>query len=303
VTATVWGQDEQLVEPFVQVAAFKAHPTYLDLANLRFGTSSSADQDAELYNCLLLASAYVENFCQQPIQGHVATDNQRVYPDRQGRLFLYPDHAPVRTVLSYSSGRTIAQLVTVTSPPWWPEDGRQIMVEMTGAANVSWTGSLSNLGGPVAGVELLTSVNYVAGYANATLTATANQAATSISVTNPTAIFAGDILRLWDPGLEESVIVAPSWAGQNTSPYTSAAIPLVSPLVHTHAAGVGVTGFDGNLTLATIYFTVDGLQRWGTSSNEWPKAKVKSATGKRTEDATAWEQKAMRLLLSYRRSR
>lgn len=34
--------------PFVSVAGFKAHPTYLDLQNLRSGDSVGLDQDQEL---------------------------------------------------------------------------------------------------------------------------------------------------------------------------------------------------------------------------------------------------------------
>lgn len=298
--ATVFAQDLQLVIPFVTVATFKAHPTFLDLNNLRFGSVVQADQDAELNDCLLMASAYVENFCNQPIQAHIQTDNRRLYADRRGRLFLYPDHSPVRTVLSYSYGSSIGQVTSINTPSCFIEDGRQIIVELAGA-NVSWSGALQ-FGAPATTQELYTSSTYVAGYANATVVGAPNVGATSITVSNPTGIFASDTLRIWEPGKEESVVVGSGWAGQSTSPFTSAAIP-VSATAFAHVNGAGVTGFDSDLMLATIYLTVDGLQRWGTSSANWPGARVKSATGKKTQDASAWEQKAMRLLLTYRRTR
>ena len=297
---TVFAQDLALVTPFVQVAAFKAHPTYLDLSNLRSGSSVQADQDAELFNILLIASASVENECNQPIQAHVQTDNRRLYVDRRGRLHLYPDHAPVRTVLSYSYQTSPGTTATsIANPTCWIEDGRQITVDLAGSA-MSWSGALQ-LGGPSPSQELFTSTTYVAGYANATMSSCI-QGATSITVSNPTGIFAGDTLRIWEPGKEESVVVGAGWAGQNTVPFTPAAIP-ISATQFAHAAGTGVTGFAADLTLATTYFAIDGLQRWGTSSANWPGARVKSATGKNMDNMTPWERKACRLLEPYGRTR
>lgn len=300
--ATVYAQDQMLVVPFATVAAFKAHPTFTAVSNLRSGSTVLAEQDAELNNMLLMGSAQVENFCAQPIQAHLQTDNKRGWIARTGRLYLYPDHAPVRTVLSYSWGSSLGTLTTVNTPAFRIEDGRQIIVEPGATAGTAWNGSLQ-FGTPPSGIDLYTSVTYVAAYANAVLVGNPSQGATSITVSNPTGIFAGDTLRIWEPGKEESVVVASSWAGQNTYPFTSAAIPLVSGTLNAHTAGAGVTGFGADISLATIYYTLDGIQRWGTSSANWPNAKAKAATGKRTEDASAWEQKAMRLLLTYRRYR
>lgn len=292
-------QDSQLVIPFCTVATFKAHPTYLDLNNLRSGDSVAADQDAELFNCLLIASAQVENFCNQPIQAHLQTDQSREFIDRYGRLKLHATDGPVRTVLSYGWGSSLGSVNSFASPSFWIEDGHQIILEV-GNSNLSWSGSLQ-FGTPPTGMELYVTRTYVAGYANAVSVGTSLAGATSITVSNPTGIFAGDTLRIWEPGKEESVVVGSGWAGQNTSPFTSASIP-ISATAFAHAAGVGVSGADGNLIDATIYTTIDGLQRYGTASAAWPGAKVKAATGKRTDDASSWMQKALTSLLTYRRT-
>lgn len=296
---TVAQQDPQLVIPFCTVATFKAHPTYLDLNNLRFGSSVQADQDAELFNCLLMASAQAENFCNQPIQAHVQTDQSREFIDRWGRLSFHADDGPVRTVLSYGWGSSLGTVNSFANPSFWIENGHQIIIE-AGNSNLSWSGSLQ-FGTPPS-MELYVTRTYVAGYANAVTVGTSSAGATTLNITNPTGVFAGDTLRIWEPGKEESVTVGAGWAGQNTTPFTSAAIP-ISATQFAHAAGVGVTGFDQNVMLAVMYFTIDGLQRYGTSSNNWPAAKVKSATGKKAEDASVWQQKAMTALLTYRRAR
>ena len=299
-TAVPLAQQNMLTIPFVTVPTFKAHPTYLDLNNLRSGDSAQADQNAELLNCLLMGSAQVENFCNQPIQAHIQTEFDREFVDRFGRLKHKAEDGPVRLLQSYSYATNLTQATSIGAPAFRVEADTQLVVELNGA-NTSWSGAMQ-FGAPATSQELFTSWTYVAGYANATIVGAPIQGATSITVSNPTGIFAGDILRIWEPGKEESVVVGSAWAGQNTNPFTSAVIP-VSATQFAHVDGAGVTGFGSDLMLATIYFTVDGLQRWGTTAANWPGARVKAATGKRTEDSSAWEQKAMRLLLTYRRSR
>jgi hypothetical protein len=291
-------QDLILAIPFVTVPAFKAHPTFIDVQNLRSGSTVAGDQDAELLNILLMASEDAESICDQPIQAHVQVDSRRNWADNRGRLFLYPCHAPVRTVLAYSYASQLGQATSIANPLCQIEDGRQIIVELAGASG-SWSGSLQ-FGAPPSSVELYTTCSYVAGYANAVLTAAPGGGAMSITVSNPTGIYAGDTLRIWEPGKEESVVVAPSWAGQATTPFTPAAIPLVAGLANAHPIGAGVTGFGADLHLATIYLAIDGLQRYGTSSSNWPGARVKSSIGKNPKDATPWQAKAMRLLRPYR---
>jgi hypothetical protein len=294
VTVAPIGQDLVLVEPYVTVAAFRAHPTFLDTQSLR-STASGPDQDAELFNILLMASEDVNNFCNRPIQAHVQTDYRRLWPDKRGRLFLYPDHAPVRTLLSYSYGSMLGQATSVANPLCQIEDGRQIIVELAGAA-MSWTGSLQ-FGAPPSSVELYCNWTYVAGWANATLTAAPGQGATSITVSNPIGIYPGDVLRIWEPGKEESVVVASNYTPVTTR--TPTAVALVSGLASAHVVGAGVTGFTSNLLEATIYMAIDGLQRWGTSSAVWPGARMRRSVGK-ADTATNWEAKAYRMLLTYR---
>jgi hypothetical protein len=284
-------------EPFVTVGEFRAHPTWLDTL-LRPGDASQADQDAELFNILLMASESAENYCNQPLQAHIQTDYGRNFVDRFGRLKFHADHGPVRTVLSYSYASILGQVTSFTNPLWQPDGSHQVLID-AGAANTAFTGRLQ-FNAPPSTMELYTTLNYVAAYANATLTTQASSGSASITVTNPTGIFAGDTLRLWDPGKEESVTVSASWAGQNTYPYTSVAIPLTANLTQTHAAGVGVSGLGADLHLAVIYIAVDGLQRWGGSSSTWPGASVRSALGKDRKEMTPWLVKACDLLETYR---
>ena len=84
--------------PYVSTAAFTAHPTYLDLDDLRSGAISAADQTAELNNLLLMASQWADNRCDQPLRAHTKVQNCRARIDRNGNLKVHPDHTPVRAV-------------------------------------------------------------------------------------------------------------------------------------------------------------------------------------------------------------
>lgn len=294
-------QEPQLVIPFVQVPAFKAHPTYLDLANLRSGDSVLADQDDELNNILLMASADVERFINQPVQAHVQTDQARMRSDKYGRLHLYPTHSPARSLLSYTYTSTLNGTATsIGTPNFFIEEGRMITVELNGS-NISWSGPLQ-FGAPPATVEMYVTYTYVAAWANALLTNNPIQGATSISLSNVTGIFPGDVLRIWEPGVEESVTVASTYVPVNTSPPSAGTVQLAAGMAKAHTANAGVTGFNNDIFLGTIYYAIDLLQRWGSASSKWPNGK-KTATGGDGGEMSVWEEKAERRLLKYRRVR
>jgi hypothetical protein len=289
--------------PFVSVAGFKAHPTYLDLQNLRSGDSTGIDQDDELVNLLLMASGVAENYCRQPLQAHIQTDNARQRTDKYGRLYLYPDHAPVRRLLSYGYSATIGQYATTLAPPCIIEDNRQIIVQI-GAGSVAWTGSLQ-FSPPPQSVELFTTFSYVAGYTNTILSANAVATQSTITVLDPTGAEPGDHLRIWDPGAEEIVTVAGSYAPNPVYPPVATALPLVSPLLFNNTAGAGpsamsVSGLPPDAYLANVYLTIDMLQRPGSAGAAWPGMAVPSATAKTEKPNSIFQQKAWDLLKPFR---
>lgn len=288
--------------PFVSVAGFKAHPTYLDVQNLRSGDSTGIDQDQELYNLLLMATHEAEDYCRQPLQGHINTDTTRLRADRLGRLFLYPDHCPVRRLISYGIGTVIGQYTTYSSPPNQIEDGRQIIVQI-GGGNAAWAGSLQ-LGTPPMWMDLNTQYTYVAGFFNSVMTADALATATSITVADPTGLEPGDRLRIWEPGKEEIVTVASSYTPNPVYPPVATSIPLASGLLNAHTAGSGagalsVSSIPHTIYLAVVYLMQDILQRPGSGGAEWPGAKKPIATGKKIKPNSIYQEKAWALLDPY----
>ena len=114
---------------------------------------------------------------------------------------------------------------------------------------------------------------------------------------------AANTLRCWEPGKEESFVVAPSYTPVNTYPPSAGSVPLVSGTLFAHTAGAGVTGFNEDIFLATIYYAIDDLQRWGTADAKWPGSRMRASTGEDTAEMTEWEIKAERRLLNYRRAK
>jgi len=289
-----------LTLPLVTVATFKAHPTYLDLANLRSGDAVQADQDAELYNTLLQASQRAENeVCNQPLHAHLYTQVDELRADWRGRLHVHAEHGPVRAVTAVAYGTSLGSQVTMTTPAYRLRSDTEVTVELS-ASGSTFVGALQ-LGPPTSHVTLDVTTTYVAAYTNTLLTVAPNAGATSITVADPTGIYPGDILRIWEPGKEESVVVDASWVPVASWPPVAAAVPLAAGLANAHAVGVGVSGLPADAVTGVIYLAVDQLQRPGTTGSEkWP-GKMKPTTGGKTtvRPGSVWADKACRLLSSY----
>lgn len=291
--------------PYVSVAGFKAHPTYLDLNNLRSLDNVQTDQDRELHQILMQASNWADSICKLPLSGHLQTDVARLRPDRFGRVYLYPDHAPVRSLQAYRYGTQPGQYpVTASLPSVSIEQNRQMVVTLAGAAFVSWSGPLQ-LNSPGPSDELFFSWDYVAGFMNSQLSVTAPINSSSITISDPTALLPGDIFRVWDPGAEEALIVANSYVPNPVWPPVATAIPLAANTVFAHTAStapgseVRVSALPADAYLAVIYLAIDILQRYGSADNIFPGMPIPSATMNRDRPNSLWVQRAIQLLSPF----
>lgn len=284
--------------PFVSAAAFKAHPTYLDLDDLRSGSYLDADQTAELVNLLVMASDWASNRCGQPLAAHVVTQNGRARMDRSGNLRVHADNIPAISVISVGYGWTPTALTTLANPSVWIEDGRTIVVPIGGAGG-AWSGSLQ-FGTPTAGGELFVQLVYVAGYVATQLSVDSVAAATSLTVADPTGIVPGGQYRIWEPGAEETVTVATSWVPP------AATVTLASPTSHAHTSGSDFSGMPTDMRLAVTNYAVSALMRPDTAREDsYPDTQLSSGTRQTDprQDGSGLVVEAERILSRYQRTR
>jgi len=281
----------------VTTAEFQAHPTYLDLDDLRSGVTDPAAQTDELSNVLLMASAWADGWCNQPLGAHEMVQRTRARCDRFGMVSLHADHNPVLALTGFAYGWTPTAMTSLGDLSGaWIEDARQIMVPL--AAGGPWSGSLQ-FGAPAAGGELFVTATYTAGWVSTALAEPVSSGAGSITVVDPAGILPGSVLRLWEPGVEECVTVAGTYTA-------GPVVPLAVPLGSEHGAGAGLSGMPAEMRLAVINYAISQLMRPDTASEDaYPDTSLASGT-RQTDprrDGSGLVAEAQRLLAPYRRVR
>jgi len=292
------------ITPYVSAAAFQAHPTYLDLDDLRYNDPSAADQTAQLTDLLLMSSAWADGHCEQPLAAHQVVQTRRERMRQDGTVRIHADNNPVQAVSSFAYGFTPTALTTLTNPSVWIEDERNLIVTV-GAAS-PWTGSLQ-FGTAGAGRLVYTQTVYTAGFVATVLAASASAGATEIQVTDPTCIAAGGTYRIWEPGFEESVTVSSLYTPPAvTAPLTPTTVPLAAPTTKAHTAGHDFSNMEADTRLAVINYTVSQLMRPDTAAEDaYPDTKLNSGTRQSDprKDASGLVAEAERLLNRFKRVR
>ena len=245
--------------PYLTVQEYKEAPTSIDYNNLVVGGNQAA-QDAELANVILRASSYMNEYFNQNLVADEYTETQRVRINGQGFVPLHPNNAPIISLSAFSYGTDPNNLIALPdcSQVWF--ESQQIIIPLSNLGlNYSSAGPLGFGFGPGPRTQLFTEYTYVAGYANTTIT-TAVAAATSLTVADGTGFMAGQHYRIYDGAKSERVTIA------NTYTYGSTTIPLTSPLIHTHAAGVAIGNLPNALKEACILVTTAFIKIRGDSS-------------------------------------
>ncbi|MFI1535577.1 hypothetical protein [Streptomyces anandii] len=257
--------------PYVSAAAFRAHPTYLDTDGLNLGSNDPAAQTAELTNLLLASSAWADNELNQPLGAHLYTQRERVLMGSDGQIKLHADHGPVIRTTEVEYGYSPGALTTLANPTVWVEQDNNLVVSLATNGSIAWSGSLQ-FGAVVPGGDLFTQVSYVAGYVATVLDSDVTAAATTLTVTDPTGITPGSGYRIWEPGIEETVIVDPAWSppAPSLTPVPTT-VSLLRPLQHAHTAGSDVSSVPADARKAIVLHTMSQLMRPdSTAEDEYP---------------------------------
>lgn len=282
-----------LTHPYVSVAEFRAHPTFMDTRNLRLG-GTAAEQDAALFNVLLTASQQADELVFMPLAAHEHTEHVRLTPDRLGRLRYHPEHAPVVSVQALGVGSDPNRVDEQTQLTAWIEQAGRIIVASSPGGGTGL--DALQFGITPANVEVFTSWTYVAGYPHSQLVEPAAAGASTVTVRDAVGVQAGDVLRLWTPGKEEAVTVA-AVAGDE--------LELTRPLANDHAAESSISALPTAIRQAVINLAVAGLQRSGPVGEQRQGPAISSTSGDKTRSSAGNHlvTEAKRLLLPYRRIR
>lgn len=272
----------ELAVPYLTAAGFQAYPTWLDIDNLVPGGLASV-QTAELTDVLLTASQWCVSVCENMrLDAHwVQNENQRTRASGGGRLYIRPRDIPVRSItsLSYGWDPTMMTADSLPDSTMWVEDGREVTFR-PGGAPATFTGTILQFGPSLRnGQNTYITWSYVAGYPSTTLSAGCSPGASSVTVTDPTGILPGDVLRIYDLGQpaagqpaspqSEALTVASTYvAPLPVFPPVPGSIPLAANTQYAHLAGTGITGMPRDIIQAVIAYTVALLMREDVASQE-----------------------------------
>lgn len=280
--------------PYITVTEFRAMPTYVDSDDLVVtGSQIQAAQDAELNNELIRASAWCDNYVNQPLGGHLWTQSLRLAPNRYLEFRFHAEHQPIRQLQSFTYGSSVASQFTLTdmSQVSYP-GGSQVIVPLAGGS-YSFTGPLQFGGMGAPGLEQLVQVSYTAGYATTTFAAATIIGATSAQLADATAIHPGDVLRIWDPANEEAATVL-SVSG-NTVTFTAA-------LTKAHGIGAGISAMPPDVKRAVAIVASAYMSRPGTGDDPFADAPV-TRSGRKIDPrkrGSGQLERVEKLLKSYR---
>ncbi|MBL7487083.1 hypothetical protein [Frankia sp. AgW1.1] len=275
---------------YMTVAEFRAFPTGVDVNDL-INNGSRAANDAELANQLLRASQWADGYCTIRLGAHqVLSEHDSLRVDSDGLLWLHPRQTsglvpPIAcTRLAY--GSVGGPVTTITPTSTWVEDGA-MAIPASGGGSSSWSGPIQ-FGTPT-GSRVAVEYDYTAGFPQTVLTADAALAATSLAVYERAGIQPGQMLRIHDPGTEETVTVSPTW-----TPATGAGTVAVSATLAAHDTGTGVGSMPEDIRTAVAQMTVVLIRR----SSDTGSPSVDKSVG---TDMAVFSQSARTILDQYKR--
>lgn len=287
--------------PHVTKAEFVASPTYLDLDDLVPG-GSKLQESAELYNALLRATAWADNYAQQPLAAHRWVEQRRVRSTNRGDIRIPTEHGPVSqgNLFSLSYGATpkmLSPLLDLTGV-WHETNGPMTTIVVSLAGPMGPQLGTLQLGSPSVNLDLYAIFGYVAGYSNTVLSTASMVGDVAIAVDNPIGVVPNQVLRIWDSPIEEAAVVSSTYVPA-TNPVT-----LTAPLRNAHLPAVGVSALPSEIKLAVIQVAMALLLRPGTSSDDpFADATASPVTsgGSSRQSGAGLIESAMTLIDSYRR--
>lgn len=239
---------------YVTLNEYKQAPTAIDITTLdQTNLGNQAAQDAALLEVLKRASSWVDNICKQILQATNNVETKEVTVTRDGRIVIHPNNVPIINLTNFQFRNSPMQSYTVVDLNEIEVYENYFSVYILGMGfllpNLQLQPMYFNYSSPfqmqrLTDIPLTAQYTYTNGFANATLTATADAGATTIQVDNATGFTVGNMVTIYDGANEENVTVS-SVVG-NT-------VTLQNPLLFAHnTTGVAVSALPSSVKEATI---------------------------------------------------
>ena len=253
-------------ESYISIEEFKfsASAAAIDFTNL-VANGSQAAQDRALSELIVRASAKIDAHCMGrlgTLNATSFTQNGRYRIDRQSRFKIHPSYTPVIAVSAFSWGSNPGALSSLSLTPSnvWAEEEEIVISPWNsngttatyyGTDAYAWLVSDDNSG------EYYTEFTYINGWPNSFTTTSTASGVSSVNLVDPTGIYPGTQITVWDGLNDEYCQVSPTYVpGTPTVTFTN-------PLAYSHGKGVNVSAMHPSVKQACIHFTVGMVTQRG----------------------------------------
>ena len=258
---------------YVTIQEFKNAPTGIDTSNI-IPNGTQAQNDAELYNVLMRASAWADKICNQTLSATLNTETKEITMNNKGLIRVHPDNVPIIQLLDR------VQYRVDPNGPWMP-------VPLTSIQVYNKYFTLYNLNSQyiapglalqypnmgyytpqrlryLQNIPLMIEYTYTNGYPNTALLAANNAGDTTLSIQNGIGINPGQTLTIYDSANTEEVVVQAITAGSNVG--GSCTVQLASPLLFSHAVAIPISAIPAIVKQAVILLAAYLIKERGSLS-------------------------------------
>ena len=251
---------QQFSIPYLTTTEYRNAPTAIDIDNLVFNTIDPEAQDNELANVIARASSWVDTYCNQVLGATYETETQRSRISPDGTIKFHPRYSPIIALTDFWYGNPSTNLYQAQDCSIaWLENSQVIFPYANLSTTFTSQGPIQFGFPSTQGQVVYLKYTYVNGFPN-DLIVTAVQGASTLTVQTGVGITAGNHLKIYDGIYSENVTVA------NNYVFGSTTVPLTSPLLYSHSAGVSISALPPAIKEAAILATTAMLKVRGDNS-------------------------------------
>ncbi len=261
--------------PYITADEFLNAPTGVDVSNL-VPSGGTLTNSQTLLNVIRRASGWADSLCNQKLSATIDTVTGRWQVRNDGTIAVPLKFFPVIMVSGISTGwspSTVAPLAA-TADVWVGSDN---------IATIPLSVSTGPQFGALCGSDIYATVQYVNGWSDAQLSASAAAGATSVTVTTALGVVPGQSLQLYSSTASETVQVAATFAPSITTGVQT--VQLAGSLANAYPVGATLTGMPQEIKQAVICLTSVLIKTRATESmamasiHQTPMDKTKMESG------------------------